>query len=54
MDIMNTYAKYEHPVSCRKSWPMFKNRSMVMVKVTRSKFMLSLERPCQKEHINQI
>ena len=41
-------------LTVRKSWQMFESGSKVTVKVTRSKFMLSLKRPCQKEHIFQI
>ena len=37
-------------LTVRKLWPMFKSRS----KVTGSKFMVPLERPCHKEHICQI
>ena len=47
MDIRNTYAKNELPVSYSK-------KVMAMVKVTCSKFMLPLERPCHKEHICKI
>ena len=36
-------------LTVRKLWPMFKSRSKVTVKVTRSKFMLPLERPCHKD-----
>ena len=55
MDIRNTYAKYESPVSYSKEvMANVQNRSKVTVKVTRSKFMLPLERACHKEHICQI
>ena len=54
MDIKNTYAKYERPVSySKKVMVNVQSRSKVTVKVSRSKFMLPLERPCHKEHICQ-
>ena len=41
-----------------KLWPMliffFKSRSKVTVKVTRSKFMVPLERPCHNQHTFEV